>query len=56
MKARGLVGLVLVLVSLTCCAAEAGPARGKGYGLEIRDVQEALERGEAREALAYYER
>jgi len=56
MKARRLVGLVLVLVSLTCCAAEAGPARGKAYGLEIRDVQEALERGEAREALAYYER
>ena len=56
MKARGLVGLVLMLGSLTGCASATSPDTGMRYGLGGAEALSAFQRGEGREALAHYER
>jgi CHAT domain-containing protein/tetratricopeptide (TPR) repeat protein len=47
------LGLACVLAA---CATGPVPGEGKRYGFELDDTQEALQRGEGREALSYYER
>lgn len=58
MKQTGLCLSVLTVATLLLagCAAGTEPGGRKGYGLEPSDIREAIERGEGREALAYYER
>lgn len=56
MKAQGILVLVCLLTSTAGCATGTGSEGGKPYGPKRRDAREAVERGEAREALAYYER
>ncbi len=53
---RGIIPLLLASLPMAGCAAEAASGSGKGYGLELPSIQEAIERGEGREALAFYER
>ena len=51
-------GLFILLLVTGCAGGTAGTAPGdvKAYGLELPDILEALQRGEGREALTYYER
>jgi CHAT domain-containing protein len=48
--------LTAAVLLLAGCATGTDPGGRNGYGLEPSDIREAIERGEGREALAYYER
>ncbi|MEK7836967.1 MAG: hypothetical protein AAB328_03180, partial [candidate division NC10 bacterium] len=50
-------GLWLVaMLMATGCAASGGPGRETRYDAELGDVQEAIQRGEGRQALAFHHR
>lgn len=55
MKTPVTIGLILLLGSVAGCATATGPDGSKRYGFELPDMLEAVERGEGREALAFYE-
>jgi len=59
MNRRGLSYLILLtgaVLLLVGCASGTAPGGERRYGLEVADAVDAVQRGEAREALAYYER
>ncbi len=51
---RGGLWLVVALLAVGCAATEEA-GRGARYGAELGDVQEAIQRGEGRQALAFHQ-